>query len=222
MVARLYDKTRELKVSRKEWFLDVWRTSKNFRDGEPVWRLEFQMRRPALRKLRLKSSDEIIQGRRPLENWLDVLDLGQGLWRFLAGRWLTVRERRTRETRQILTPAWTTLRDDGFASGLWEGTDADLYRAEQKAGAKFTDAALAGYLARGLAELNFIGRLPLTLDAAVPVMLARAQHNMSRKGTTLEARAEARVTAWEQQRTSMAARRHANDTARALDEENDA
>jgi hypothetical protein len=222
VVARLYDKTRELKSSGKEWFFDVWRTSPDFRDGEPVWRLEFQVRRPALRKLWLRSSEDGTQERRPLESWLDLLDLGRGLWRFHAGRWLTMREPRTRETRQVLTPAWSSLAEFGFESGLWAGTNADLHRAERQTAARLTDAALAGYLARSLAEIQFFGRKQVTLEDAVPAMIALAQRRMARKGTTLEHRASERVTEWELQRASMAARAHDEETARRADEENDA
>ncbi len=45
---QLYDKTREVKISSKEWMLDVFEASGQFRESLAVWRLETRMRRAYL------------------------------------------------------------------------------------------------------------------------------------------------------------------------------
>jgi hypothetical protein len=212
IVARIYDKTEEIRTSEKAWFREIWNSSPRFRESEPVWRLEFQVRRQALRELWVSSGGGESQATRRIESWLDVMDLSRGLWRFLAGKWLTLREPRTNETRQRLAPEWEILLRSGFASPAWEGTDADLYREARAAGAKRTDAAFAGYLSRQIAEDRFLTGRDTTLEEALPLLARRAQQRMARKGTTIENRAAERVRAWTRQRESMAVGNRARTT----------
>ena len=76
VVGRLYDKTRELQVSGKDWLLDAWGPR---RDPElPVWRLEFQFRREALAGFHLQTAAELFASL-------------QDLWRY-GLEWLSLRE----------------------------------------------------------------------------------------------------------------------------------
>ena len=72
--ARLYDKTRELLKSRKDYLKPLW--SGNGWDGsEPVWRMEFQIRREGLPE----------QMKCPAPS---ALLLSADLWRYLCDDWL--------------------------------------------------------------------------------------------------------------------------------------
>ena len=52
--ARLYNKTLEIREQSpdKAWFRDVWKRSPLYREGEDVWRLEFQLRRAGFSSFR--------------------------------------------------------------------------------------------------------------------------------------------------------------------------
>jgi len=98
MSARLYDKTLELETSRKDYLRPLWREA-GWRDGETVWRLEFQFRRPVLIELGV----------------FTVSDLGAnlgGMWRYASENWLrlTVPDPDdSNRTRWPLHPVWEAL-----------------------------------------------------------------------------------------------------------------
>ncbi len=74
LMARVYDKTLEMVVTGRRWPELLWEG----RDPErPVWRVEFQFRRPVLAALGLNGTADVIRHR-------------QGLWDF-GTRWLTLR-----------------------------------------------------------------------------------------------------------------------------------
>ncbi len=78
MVARLYDKTVEIRHSGKEWMRAVWAESLD--PSKPVWRLEFQLRRELLAQCSLQQPQ-------------DGLGKRQDLWTY-ATRWLSLRSQR--------------------------------------------------------------------------------------------------------------------------------
>ena len=201
LAARLYDKSREIKVSGKPWFRTVWSRSPHYDPGAPVWRLEFQVKREALRAMKARTdTPEPVA----IDTWPDALARAQGLWRLMATRWLAMRLPRTRQTRQRLTPEWEALVAHGFADGPWVGTDADLYREARLSGAERTTAQLAGYLARGYAEHRFLGENGDDFDTALPTIIGRARQHAERSGRTVEARAKERVVEWAQAAESIA------------------
>lgn len=202
IAARLYDKTEELKVSGKDWFRKVWAQSPAYNPGERVWRLEFQLRREALRALRVRGDDA--SDAAAVDTWQDLLTLARPLWRYLASRWLALRQPRTKHTRQLLAPEWQALADDGFGDGVWSGSDADLYRLKREATDSNTTAQLAGYIVAGLAHHRFRLAPAASLADTLPIMLARAEALAKRRGTTLDARAQAKVERWEAETESMA------------------
>jgi len=61
MLVRIYNKTEELKVSNKSWMNEVWQISNEFDDQIPVWRLEVQLRRDALKSLMVLSIDDALK-----------------------------------------------------------------------------------------------------------------------------------------------------------------
>jgi hypothetical protein len=53
---RMYDKSREIAHSGKEWFLDLWRTHGWSEEDGRVWRVEFSFKREALHELQLENT----------------------------------------------------------------------------------------------------------------------------------------------------------------------
>lgn len=201
LAARLYDKSREIKVSGKHWFRKVWARSPHYDSRAPVWRLEFQVKREALRAMKARTdAPEPVA----IDTWPDALSHARGLWRLMATRWLAMRLPRTRETRQRLTPEWEALLGQGFADGPWAGSESDLYREARLSGAEQTTAQLAGYLARGYAEHRFLGENGDDFDAALPAIIGRARQHAERTGRTVEARARERLVDWVQTAESIA------------------
>jgi hypothetical protein len=96
LVARVYDKTVEIGRRGLNWLPDLWGT-----DGEdrPVWRVEFQYRRPALVEFNLKSVAETIMAR-------------QELWRYATEDWLSLRRpgKDRRQRRWPVDPLWEEIR----------------------------------------------------------------------------------------------------------------
>ena len=76
--ARLYDKTLEIQKSKKYWLHEPWRASGW--DGEQkVWRMEFQIKREALKALGVRTVPELVAKRHNLWQYLceDYLRLAQ-------------------------------------------------------------------------------------------------------------------------------------------------
>jgi hypothetical protein len=95
MVARLYDKSLEITQSGKDWMREVWGDRLN--PLQPVWRLEFQLRRRMLKECSLEDVEEVIDRR-------------QELWAY-ATRWLSLRERAptARRVRWPVANVWAQL-----------------------------------------------------------------------------------------------------------------
>ncbi|MBI2855025.1 MAG: hypothetical protein HYX87_08945 [Chloroflexi bacterium] len=76
LMVRIYDKRREIAVSAKQWFEQLWERG-GLAAGVPVTRVEFQMRRNALREIQTSSMWELRQQ-------------SADLWKRMV-EWLTVR-----------------------------------------------------------------------------------------------------------------------------------
>ena len=72
--ARLYDKTLELQKSQKDYLKPLW-SAAGWRQGQTVWRLEFEFKRDALKELGVASLD-------------DLLPALAGLWEYATASWL--------------------------------------------------------------------------------------------------------------------------------------
>lgn len=201
LAARLYCKSIEIEESGKTWFRKVWAESPAYDPSRPVWRLEFQLRRPAVVGIELGRDAAC------LDTWEDVLGNAQGIWRYLSRRWLALKHR-TKASRQNFHPAWDVLSKTGFSAGPWAGTDADLYRTHRADSATRVTGQIAGYLARGLAEYAFHesadGIVQPTLDDALPAIVERARRHAEKRGHTIDERAQERVAAWHAVAESMA------------------
>jgi len=144
--ARMYDKTREIITSHKGWFRRVWQ---GYDDSRPVWRLEFQLRREALRSFRLSREGYT----EDLSTWERLKPRLGALWRYLTHSWLR-HGGRTSATRQVLSAAWASLADG------WVGAAAPvegLHRAALEGAAQPVTAAVAGYLTTAAAQLAELG-----------------------------------------------------------------
>ena len=95
VVGRIYDKSLELAVRGHRWPEAVWQG----RDpAQPVWRLEVQFRRAALRRVRLETLAQALHAR-------------QALWGYAMG-WLSLRRPTVDRNRSRWPedPVWTALR----------------------------------------------------------------------------------------------------------------
>jgi len=193
IAARLYCKSIEIERSQKGWFRDVWAQSPGYDPARPVWRLEFQLRRPAIAGMELEGTGGT------LDTWEDVLGSAGGLWRYLSREWLALKHR-TKRSRQNFHPAWDGLASQGFASGVWAGTEADLYRKHREDAATRSTGQFVGYLAREIAEYAFHqsrdGIVEPTLEGALPAVLERAKRHARKRGFTIDDRAQERVDVW--------------------------
>jgi hypothetical protein len=96
--ARIYDKTLEIKTSKKDYLIPIWKES-GWNEEQKVWRLEFQYKREILKELQLSSIDELIPNQGPL-------------WRFASGDWLRLclpNDKDTNSSRWPLHPLWSSL-----------------------------------------------------------------------------------------------------------------
>lgn len=112
LMGRLYHKLLECKKSGKEYLLGLW-TEAGWGGVQPVWRLEFEFRRPVLAQLGLDGLPEILEHR-------------NGLWSYASTEWLKLcvpnPEDKTR-TRWPIHPLWIAL-----ASIDWETEGGPLSR----------------------------------------------------------------------------------------------
>lgn len=147
LLCRMYDKTVELRVSNKYWFVPKW-TAAGYVDEKTsghVWRVEFQVRREILRKCQLvphelKTKDGTDD--REMKRWDDVKIGLNDLWRYLTTQWLTYQLPRTNRVRFRLHPRWVTL----MRAKLTPLPDGQLFRHNRLANMNRCLGALGGYL----------------------------------------------------------------------------
>jgi hypothetical protein len=165
VVARLYLKSLEIKGSNKLWFRPLWRKAGTWRDDErdgPVWRLEFQLRREAVKNAHVARYDNgEAQVALKISSWAGCEAALGNIWRGLSRSWLSLRAPRTEFQRVILTPAWEVLHQVPDFPAV---AHAELYRRALDYGAVRTHAALAGYLRAAIAEMWQRSRRPGFLD----------------------------------------------------------
>jgi len=119
LVGRFYDKTLEIKSSKKDWFRDIW-TANGWDGVTPVTRVEFQMRRNFLKLFQVNGYD-------------DLEPAVGSTWRYCTGDWLRVCEppKGKKNNHQHLLPAqewWAFVQQ----SKCLFGEDAGLTRFQVK------------------------------------------------------------------------------------------
>lgn len=108
LMARLYNKTKEIAAKGTDWWPSVWGAA--YRLGLPVWRVEFQIERAYLNDVGLSGSPE------------QVLDAAPRLWAKLTSEWLTLRlpTDDSNRSRWPVSPIWEFVQAttfDGVAVG---------------------------------------------------------------------------------------------------------
>lgn len=92
--AKVYLKTEEIKRSHKEYMYEAW---EDVEEGEPVWRIEFELKRKVLKEYGIESYEEF-KGK------------SGDLWKYLTSEWLSEREfDNENTTRRTLTSLWKVV-----------------------------------------------------------------------------------------------------------------
>jgi len=100
MSARLYDKTKEIETSKKDYIKDIWK-EKGWDGESKVWRLEFQFKRSVLKEHEAGTVEEL-------------LNKLASLWRYSTTSWLKLTipsATDTTQSRWPLHPVWEVLCD---------------------------------------------------------------------------------------------------------------
>jgi hypothetical protein len=103
--ARLYNKVEEILYTGKPWVMNLWQEA-GWIIGEPVWRLEFELKRDFLKEKKLSG----LHG---------VLEHLNGLWSYATTEWLRLTvpsESDATRTRWPLHPLWVDLASVDWAS----------------------------------------------------------------------------------------------------------
>ncbi len=94
-LCRIYDKVEEIETqSKKEWFYDLWKPN-GYQNGDPVTRIEFQLRRDLLRSMQVDTVDDLFA------------QIGD-LWSYLTTKWLSLRDqgKDPNRSRWAIKPYW--------------------------------------------------------------------------------------------------------------------
>jgi hypothetical protein len=93
---RMYNKGLEVKQGgTKLWFLELWGREST----EDIWRIEFQVRRPALKQFGINSLDDLKEKR-------------AGLWRYLTSEWFSLRlPDNEKAERKTIHPFWCAVQE---------------------------------------------------------------------------------------------------------------
>jgi hypothetical protein len=162
VLARIYDKTLELAVRGETWPEVIWRNADRER---PVWRVELQFRRPALKAFGLRTV-------------ADVLAVRQELWDY-GMRWLSLREPDgdSNRSRWPEAPEWRVLREAVMGSPR-----SELVRERKEAASR--QRLLRGFVgyATSLAACGADDDLEEALREVVPEVRAY----LARKLTTFD------------------------------------
>lgn len=180
--ARLYDKTKEIIKSEKFFFKELWRH--NGWDGEsPVWRLEFQLRREALKASQAIDPDFIIE-------------LFNSLWRYYTTQWLSlcnINPNDSNRSRWPLAIEWETLSKAKFTrhpiedihrlnfecvpsdESIFIGATGYLTSFMVKHGIESIAEALAVYVERASSYFKLAENKHMSFDAYVEKKLAEKQ-----------------------------------------------
>ncbi len=131
LFCRMYDKTKEVKISGKKWFEHLWR-KKDWEKGEAVTRVEFQCRRKVIRMMQIDTIEDL---------FLKVPDL----WRYLTVEWLTIRiiQNDSHRTRWPITEFWQAVQNSGSCFGETIGVSR---LKQMQAGKDILERNLRGYV----------------------------------------------------------------------------
>lgn len=126
VAARLYDKLFEIQKSKKDYLKPLWEIA-GWHEGDPIWRLEFELKRQFL-----------IQ--KDLAKLTEVLANLNGLWSYVTTEWLKLtipNLNDTNQTRWPIHPLWLAL-----SSVDWETSGGELQPRFNNTRAPNKEAAL--------------------------------------------------------------------------------
>lgn len=178
MSARLYDKLFELvTISRKDYLLTLWQQT-GWQIDEPVWRLEFQLRRAVLKEMGIGSVD-------------DLLGNLAAIWAYGSEKWLLLKVPNTDDSNQSrwpLHPLWALLQCAEFGDQRQPALTRSRPASLPSDYWLFTNGlgAVTSYMARE--------NLP-DFEEALPRFFADASDFHERQGKTIERYAEIKARA---------------------------
>lgn len=107
--ARLYNKTKEIEKSGKDYFKPIWEL-RGWTEGQTVWRLEFQLRREFLGQMSVNTFD-------------DLVTIQNDIWRYCTEDWLrlAVDDGTENRNRWATHPVWQCLQRVAFGDGEFAG-----------------------------------------------------------------------------------------------------
>jgi hypothetical protein len=167
VMCRIYNKTLQLKKKGETWPTELWA---GMDPDQPVWRIEFQFRRAALKDFRLDGE--------PLHSVADVLAMRQALWEY-GSEWLSLRvpTEDTNNSRWPAAPLWKEIQEVVIGSPCAELVRTRVREADEQR----LLAGFCGY-ASSLAARGYGTRLSETLGRVQPA----AEGYLRKKGRTFE------------------------------------
>lgn len=116
---RLYDKTEEIKKSGKDHFKGIW-AQKGWKEGQRVWRLEFQLKRTALKQFSISTVAELNE-------------CSNDLWLYCTHKWLRLALESTakNKTRWKTHPLWEAIQQVKFGAGAYTGVCRDVSKSRE-------------------------------------------------------------------------------------------
>ena len=130
--ARLYDKTEEIKKSGKIYLYDLWR-EKGWKEGQRVYRLEFELKNRVLTEHDSKTIDKLLYR-------------AGGLWRYCLLNWLKLTVPNVADDTQSrwpLHPLWVELADIEW-QGSFEGVSIPVRTTRIPPDSNLFEAGLSG------------------------------------------------------------------------------
>lgn len=139
---RIYDKGLEVKKKgTKLWFLDLWKREST----ENIWRVEYQIRRIALKQFNINSLD-------------DLKEKQAGLWHYLTSKWFSLRLPDNEKTeRRTIHPFWHSVQKC-FGQITLETEIRRIYRQETTAPMEWYLSHIDGCLSSLAAHLGITNR----------------------------------------------------------------
>lgn len=180
VLARLYDKRREMKGTDKaEWFPKLWAGSTDYVEADATWRLEYQVKREALR--------EFVADADQLRGWDRLKENLGSLWQQLASSWLVMRGQRIATSRRTIHPLWNQL----VRAPRWANSTVgvDVQRVKLESEFNRTLDQLSAYLARGVAERWALDGQQKHWRLTVDELIREAENRANKKSKPLPARA---------------------------------
>jgi hypothetical protein len=138
----MYNKGLEVKKEgTKLWFLDLWQREST----EDIWRIEFQLRRPALKQLAIDSLD-------------DLKETQAALWRYLTSKWFSLRlPDNEKAERKTIHPLWCAVQEC-FQQNTPDNEIKRIYRSTGAASLKWYLSHIDGCLSSLAARLGITNR----------------------------------------------------------------